>query len=178
MFCCWLVEIRASSNPDRHEGGGERGIRTLDGLLTHTPLAGARLRPLGHLSGARSAYQFPLSRCCGERGIIPRIHALTPVGAVRLIALPINQTFKIAPSEFSRPLGPSPSLHGRGTRQQRGVRRAIKRQSRTTSRPRKAGKNTGGSRVRKDLLEGEWWCSRGSGACASPRGCSIDVIFS
>jgi hypothetical protein len=31
--------------------GGERGIRTLDGLLTHTPLAGERLRPLGHLSG-------------------------------------------------------------------------------------------------------------------------------
>src|ERR1700690_869808 len=32
--------------------GGEGGIRTLDGLLTHTPLAGARLRPLGHLSGS------------------------------------------------------------------------------------------------------------------------------
>ena len=30
--------------------GGEGGIRTLDGLLTHTPLAGERLRPLGHLS--------------------------------------------------------------------------------------------------------------------------------
>jgi hypothetical protein len=30
--------------------GGEGGIRTLDGLLTHTPLAGARLQPLGHLS--------------------------------------------------------------------------------------------------------------------------------
>src|SRR4051794_5100391 len=32
--------------------GGERGIRTLEGLLTLTPLAGVRLRPLGHLSGA------------------------------------------------------------------------------------------------------------------------------
>ncbi len=31
--------------------GGERGIRTLDELLAHTPLAGERLRPLGHLSG-------------------------------------------------------------------------------------------------------------------------------
>ena len=31
-------------------GGGEEGIRTLDTLLTHTPLAGERLRPLGHLS--------------------------------------------------------------------------------------------------------------------------------
>ena len=33
-------------------GGGEEGIRTLDTLLTYTPLAGERLRPLGHLSGA------------------------------------------------------------------------------------------------------------------------------
>jgi hypothetical protein len=33
-------------------GGGERGIRTLEGLLTLTPLAGVRLRPLGHLSDA------------------------------------------------------------------------------------------------------------------------------
>ena len=30
--------------------GGERGIRTLDGLLTHTPLAGERFRPLSQLS--------------------------------------------------------------------------------------------------------------------------------
>ena len=30
--------------------GGQRGIRTLEGLLTLTPLAGVRLRPLGHLS--------------------------------------------------------------------------------------------------------------------------------
>ncbi len=35
--------------------GGEGGIRTLDGLLTHTPLAGARLRPLGHLSRRATA---------------------------------------------------------------------------------------------------------------------------
>ena len=44
--------------------GGEGGIRTLDGLLTHTPLAGARLRPLGHLSGQDIA---PIA----ERRIIP-----------------------------------------------------------------------------------------------------------
>ncbi len=30
--------------------GGERGIRTLDTLLTYTPLAGERLQPLGHFS--------------------------------------------------------------------------------------------------------------------------------
>ena len=34
--------------------GGERGIRTLDRILSYTPLAGARLRPLGHLSIIRS----------------------------------------------------------------------------------------------------------------------------
>ena len=36
----------------QHEDGGEDGIRTHDTLLTYTPLAGERLRPLGHLSGA------------------------------------------------------------------------------------------------------------------------------
>ncbi len=30
--------------------GGRGGIRTHDELLTHTPLAGERLQPLGHLS--------------------------------------------------------------------------------------------------------------------------------
>src|SRR5688572_4396586 len=46
--------------------GGERGIRTLEGLLTLTPLAGVRLRPLGHLSGgvsrARKDKARPLRR--------------------------------------------------------------------------------------------------------------------
>ena len=37
--------------------GGERGIRTLDRGLTYTPLAGERLQPLGHLSGARIVTQ-------------------------------------------------------------------------------------------------------------------------
>ncbi|CDX41594.1 hypothetical protein MPLSOD_40881 [Mesorhizobium sp. SOD10] len=34
------------------EDGGEDGIRTHEKLLTSTPLAGERLRPLGHLSVA------------------------------------------------------------------------------------------------------------------------------
>ncbi len=34
--------------------GGERGIRTLDTLLTYTPLAGERFRPLSHLSVIRN----------------------------------------------------------------------------------------------------------------------------
>ena len=33
-----------------HVFGGEGGIRTLDTLLTYTPLAGERLQPLGHFS--------------------------------------------------------------------------------------------------------------------------------
>ena len=52
----WFVarrSIQLSYGRTLTKTGGERGIRTLDGLLTHTPLAGARLRPLGHLSGAR-----------------------------------------------------------------------------------------------------------------------------
>ena len=32
------------------KGGGDGGIRTHDGLLAHTPLAGEHLRPLGHVS--------------------------------------------------------------------------------------------------------------------------------
>ena len=30
--------------------GGQEGIRTLDGVIPHTPLAGERFRPLSHLS--------------------------------------------------------------------------------------------------------------------------------
>ena len=46
-------------NPETHGvDGGEEGIRTLDTLLTYTPLAGERLRPLGHLSGASLIESF------------------------------------------------------------------------------------------------------------------------
>ena len=46
--------------------GGERGIRTLDGALRpHTPLAGERLQPLGHLS-ARSQYYHDLKHRLSE----------------------------------------------------------------------------------------------------------------
>ncbi len=56
---CWLVipavlsEASNKTSP-RDAGllvnGGEGGIRTLDTLLTYTPLAGERLQPLGHFS--------------------------------------------------------------------------------------------------------------------------------
>ena len=54
--------------------GGERGIRTLEGLLALTPLAGVRLRPLGHLSGAiKPVKAGPLSvvsyHVSGMRGV-------------------------------------------------------------------------------------------------------------
>ena len=47
--------------------GGERGIRTLDTLLTYTHFPGVRLKPLGHLSGkARSVNNSP--RMCKFAG--------------------------------------------------------------------------------------------------------------
>ena len=36
----------------------EREIRTLEGLLDLTPLAGVRLRPFGHLSAAKRIFCF------------------------------------------------------------------------------------------------------------------------
>ncbi len=49
--------------------GGERGIRTLEGLLTLTPLAGVRLRPLGHLSA--SSEKDETSKTCKPRRALP-----------------------------------------------------------------------------------------------------------
>ena len=50
-----MDERAGVENPETHGvDGGEEGIRTLDTLLTYTPLAGERLRPLGHLSGEAS----------------------------------------------------------------------------------------------------------------------------
>jgi hypothetical protein len=99
--------------------GGERGIRTLDGLLTHTPLAGVRLRPLGHLSGAD--LPIPIFEACSfERGIIPHIHVLYPVGAACSLALLSDQAF----ASTREPSGDAGVLA-------------------------KAGKNTGGNPLRK-----------------------------
>lgn len=46
---CWGLSCEARS---AKQDGGEDGIRTHEKLLTSTPLAGERLRPLGHLSVA------------------------------------------------------------------------------------------------------------------------------
>ena len=42
--------VRAFMDTRERKDGGEGGIRTLDTLLTYTPLAGERLQPLGHFS--------------------------------------------------------------------------------------------------------------------------------
>jgi hypothetical protein len=50
-----LVDSPARLSPNSLNNGGEGGIRTPDTLLRCTPLAGERLRPLGHLSATRGA---------------------------------------------------------------------------------------------------------------------------
>src|SRR5690606_13201574 len=55
-----LVDSPARLTPDLLNNGGEGGIRTPDTLLRCTPLAGERLRPLGHLSATRGA-SYPSS---------------------------------------------------------------------------------------------------------------------
>ena len=52
----WWYAQEAHSRWRSSMCGGEGGIRTLDGLSTHTPLAGERLQPLGHLSGRVPEY--------------------------------------------------------------------------------------------------------------------------
>src|SRR5215831_9507820 len=59
LHCCWTI-VAASTTRFWISTGGERGIRTLEGLLTLTPLAGVRLRPLGHLSAALKSFSFQL----------------------------------------------------------------------------------------------------------------------
>ena len=60
--------------------GGERGIRTLDRILSYTPLAGARLRPLGHLSGMHITLHYstvPARPLCAVQNAGHRFNART-----------------------------------------------------------------------------------------------------
>ena len=64
----WQSKASNKTNP-RDAGlvinGGEGGIRTLDTLLTYTPLAGERLQPLGHFSeSVQELFLIGVSRCC------------------------------------------------------------------------------------------------------------------
>ena len=90
---CILPSLGEKNNRPRegayYFSGGERGIRTLEGLLTLTPLAGERFRPLSHLSeyqivfesGAGSALTravFP--RISGTARIRPAAHSTQAIG--------------------------------------------------------------------------------------------------
>ncbi len=48
-----LVQFARRARSYNRKFGGERGIRTLEGVLALTPLAGERFRPLSHLSEFR-----------------------------------------------------------------------------------------------------------------------------
>src|SRR5262245_51935360 len=57
LFCASSQSGFGSLMGKAEEGGGERGIRTLDtGLSPYNALAGRPLRPLGHLSGEAELY--------------------------------------------------------------------------------------------------------------------------
>ena len=58
-------------------GGGERGIRTPEGLLTLTRFPGVRLKPLIHLSGIRQ-YSSICGRCGKHDEKSPHAHATLP----------------------------------------------------------------------------------------------------
>src|SRR5512137_2611213 len=51
--------LHASGRTGSTRSGGESGIRTHDGLLTHTHFPGVRLRPLGHLSDEAAIISGP-----------------------------------------------------------------------------------------------------------------------
>src|SRR5688572_14397235 len=70
--------------------GGERGIRTLDRVLPYTPLAGARLRPLGHLSIVRETQletTFTAARCRCDFSAIPICGCKNITLALRILGL-------------------------------------------------------------------------------------------
>jgi hypothetical protein len=99
-FCCSLGQAAAPPLP---KSGGEGGIRTLDGL-PHTPLAGERLQPLGHLSGrgkiprfsgqgekpAKEVYRAPGNRVAalesGGEGGIRTLEGLAPLAVFKTAA--------------------------------------------------------------------------------------------
>jgi hypothetical protein len=125
------------------ESGGERGIRTLDGLLTHTPLAGARLRPLGHLSAHQPCGPWSQSRL---RRALLRTSCTSPFGP-SFIRFATDRCSKLlqAISSTTRPFLRSLTGHfhneGHGPRKQLAKARGDP--------TRKARKDTGLNAIRK-----------------------------
>ncbi len=82
--------------------GGERGIRTLD-TFRYTPLAGERLRPLGHLSiktvSITSFYRFPFLDLLASqpRSLYLRLRPALSVrlGTLRFVALACSRVRSI-----------------------------------------------------------------------------------
>ena len=68
--------------------GGEDGIRTHETLLGSTPLAGERLRPLGHLSGASLDKEKP-----GDNQQVPHLVSRVPVDTPVLYMLIVATPF-------------------------------------------------------------------------------------
>ncbi len=64
--------------------GGEDGIRTHEALLGPTPLAGERLRPLGHLSGALVDKENAAANQSPQPNIADRTHMWRRRGAVAI----------------------------------------------------------------------------------------------
>ena len=104
LFLFLFLWTNPKKKKQKEKFGGERGIRTLDRLLTYTPLAGARLRPLGHLS-THSKTSGPWSQ--------PRLRALlrtscTPPSGPLHDRFAIIQCSKLLPlysGQFCRPIG-------------------------------------------------------------------------
>ena len=64
MALCCLTILILAHGVDPLTTGGETGIRTLDTLLTYTPLAGERFRPLSHLSELTLVWALCLALIC------------------------------------------------------------------------------------------------------------------
>ena len=81
-FTVNLHQEKQSNQYYKSSFGGEGGIRTLDGRLTHTHFPGVLLRPLGHLSwgSVEVAYQpHPGTRIRCDRCSLPGLTGLTTV---------------------------------------------------------------------------------------------------
>ena len=67
------------------KNGGDEGIRTLDGLMTHTPLAGERLRPLGHVSvGGTSDFTPTLQPLMHRITALPQLQNLLTINSRKM----------------------------------------------------------------------------------------------
>gem|GEM_PF-2452231 len=67
--------------------GGDGGIRTHDGLLAHTPLAGEHLRPLGHVSKPTNYDSNPKALCKARTASSMYLSAMTTEILISLVLI-------------------------------------------------------------------------------------------